>query len=80
VIQESPDILFKVYGKIVAFEQDPVLQRLMPSFGSISKEAILTREADQFIICGQPFNKPINPCLPSLLYKLPEKFVRLIEA
>ena len=31
VIHESPDVLFKVSGKIVVFEQDPVLQRLMPS-------------------------------------------------
>ena len=31
VIHESPNILFKVSRKIVAFEQDPVLQRLMPS-------------------------------------------------
>ena len=31
VIHESPDILFKVSRKIVVFEQDPVLQRLMPS-------------------------------------------------
>ena len=31
VVHESPDVLLKVSGKIVVFEQDPILQRLMLS-------------------------------------------------
>ena len=31
VMHENPDVVFKVSGKIVAFKQDLVLKRLMPS-------------------------------------------------